>query len=231
MKLKQELREWEQAAKEVWQEEKRKLRDNPLLWIPIIVAFVFVFLAGVAHAQTIACQNIGQFTYCNDGQKNVTVQHLGNFDYYSGAITGNAQRVGNFTYYNLQPQKSVTGQDLGNLDYYSGAITGNAQRVGNFTYYNLQPQQNVTVQHLGNFDYYSGTISGNTQRVGNFTYYNLQPQTPPPVYSYPPLPADPLHLQVAPANSYPVNPYAVNPYPLSPPPELDDVDPEAEPEL
>ena len=63
----------------------------------IAIVLLLVLVASAAEAQ-VACQRIGDFTCCNNGQ---SVQQLGNFDYYSNGATG--QRLGNFYYYTPPP--------------------------------------------------------------------------------------------------------------------------------
>jgi flagellar basal body rod protein FlgG len=88
-----------------------------------ICAFAIWLVLGVASSAQVSCQDVGNFTYCNNGQ---TFQHNGDFTYDNEGHSW--QHNGNFTY----GSDGSTYQHNGNFTYDNQGNTW--QRNGNFTY-------------------------------------------------------------------------------------------------
>lgn len=108
---------------------------------------------------------------------NTSSSYMGSgMTYYSGDISGTSQRIGPFTYHNLNSGLRGTSQDIGNVTYhnFNSGLSGTSQRIGNFRYHNFNSGASGATQSIGNFDYinFSDGTHCTTQYIGNTAYTN-----------------------------------------------------------
>lgn len=122
------------------------IRGNRMKAMTIILATCALLMANSLWASCVTSQIGNQsFTTCSDGSS-YTAQQIGDQTFYSGAVSGTTQTIGNQQFHQLQNP-------------YGTSISGTTNRIGNTSYSNFHDSN-------GN-SYY-----GNSSRIGNLEFHN-----------------------------------------------------------